>query len=238
MKLKVLGSGSSGNCYILETDSGQKMILDAGVPIKEIKKTIGWNIKNLVGCVVTHAHKDHSRSIKDLMDIGIKVFTPYQSLNDIDADENTMLLQIFGCFRITAFQVPHNGTRNCGFLISAENQKILYMTDLEYCPYSFKKQRINHMLIECNYIKDMVDTDLPNFTHKIKGHCELQTTKGIVETNNSSDLANVILCHMGAGTCNRERIIAEIKKAAPQANVEVAEPGKELILRKADECPF
>lgn len=181
---------------------------------------------------------DHSRSIKDLRNLGIRVWAPYEEMDSIEADGKVMLKDNLGCFKVTAFQVPHNGTRNCGFLISVEGQRFLYMTDLEYCPYSFKKQHINHMLIECNYIKDMVDTDLPNFAHKIKGHSELQTTKGIVKTNRSDDLANVILCHMGAGTCNKERIISEIQKIVPKANVDVAEVGKEFILRKADECPF
>lgn len=238
MILKTISTGSSGNCYLLTADSGETLILDAGVPVKDIKKGLGWNIRDVVGCIVTHEHKDHSRSVKDLRDMGIKVFAPYRSLDDINADESTMLGQIFGGFRITAFQVPHNGTRNCGFLVQTEGQKFLYMTDLEYCPYTFKKQHINHMLIECNYIKDMIDTDLPNFTHKVKGHCELQTTKEIVEANRSDDLANVILCHMGAGTCNKERIILEIQKIVPQVNLDVAEAGKEFILRKADECPF
>ena len=51
------------------------------------------------------------------------------------------------------------------------------------------------MLIECNYIADMVDMDIPNYEHKILGHCELETCKGIVETNKSDALQNVILCH-------------------------------------------
>ncbi len=35
------------------------------------------------------------------------------------------------------------------------------------------------MLIECNYIADMVDMDIPNYEHKILGHCELETCKGL-----------------------------------------------------------
>lgn len=237
MILKTISTGSSGNCYLLVADSGETLILDAGVPVMDIKKGLNWNLRSVAGCIVSHVHKDHSRSVKELRDMEIKVFTPYQSLDDMESDEKVMLTEVMGCFRVTAFQVPHNGTRNCGFLISADDQKILYMTDLEYCPYSFKKQRINHMLIECNYIKDMVDPNLPNFCHKVKGHCELATTKGIVETNNSSDLRTVILCHMGGGTCDNDRIIAEVQKVAPQAHVCVAEAGKTVELR-ADSCPF
>lgn len=158
----------------------------------------------------------------------------FESINaGADAKEN----ETIGGFKVCAFQVPHDGVRNCGFLIYADGQRILYLTDLEYCPYSFRMTKLNHMLIECNYIKDMVNPDLPNLVHKVKGHCELQTAKGIVETNNSSDLRTVILCHMGAETCDNDRIVAEIQKVAPQAHVCVAEPWKTIELR-TDNCPF
>lgn len=238
MKLTCLATGSSGNCYTLTSAAGETLILDCGVPIKDIKRGLDWNIKCVAGCIVTHEHKDHSLSFYSIRRMGIKVFTPYEDLDRIEADENVMLTEKIGGFTIKAFQVPHNGTRNCGFLIYADGQKILYLTDLEYCPYSFKNTKVNQMLIECNYIKDMINTDLPNYIHKVRGHCELETTKGIVATNNSEALQNVILCHMGVETCDNDRIIAEVQKIAPQANIDVAEAGKSWILRKGDECPF
>lgn len=37
MILRCLGSGSSGNCYLLSTDT-ETLILDCGIPIQEIKR--------------------------------------------------------------------------------------------------------------------------------------------------------------------------------------------------------
>lgn len=237
LKLLCCGTGSSGNSYALRTDT-ETLLLDAGMPIKEIKKGLNWNIKNVVGCVISHVHQDHCKSKSDLEKMGIPVFAPYVSLDWIEADESVVLAEKCGGFRIKAFQVPHNGTRNCGFLIYADGQKILYMTDYEYCPYNFSKQKINHMLIECNYIKDMVDRNIPNFEHKIRGHAELETVKSFVDVNKSNDLQDVILCHLGCDSSDKERIINEIKEIVPRANVDVAEPSKEWNLRKGDECPF
>ena len=94
------------------------------------------------------------------------------------------------------------------------------------------------MLIECNYISDMVDRDIPNYEHKILGHCELETCKGIVETNKSDALQNVILCHVAKETCDKDRIITEIQKIVPSANVSAAQGGMEWDLWKGDEPPF
>lgn len=55
LKLKCAGTGSTGNSYALMTDNGI-LLLDAGVPIKEIKKMCDWNVKDIVGCIVSHEH--------------------------------------------------------------------------------------------------------------------------------------------------------------------------------------
>lgn len=39
MRLKVLGSGSSGNCYILENEN-EALIIEAGLPFMEVKKAV------------------------------------------------------------------------------------------------------------------------------------------------------------------------------------------------------
>ena len=56
MKLKCIATGSIGNCYILESSTGEKLILDCGVGIKEIKKGLNWDIRGVSGVIVSHAH--------------------------------------------------------------------------------------------------------------------------------------------------------------------------------------
>lgn len=230
MKLKCLGSGSSGNCYLLTADNGETLLLDAGLSIMDIKRGLNWDVKCVVGAICTHTHKDHSLSVSDLKHMGIKVWQPQS--------ENSERESQMGKFHIFCFQVPHNGTENYGFLIMVDGQKLLYLTDLEYCPYVFRKQLLEHMLIECNYQKKYVDMDAPNYVHKVKGHCELETCKGIVEANKSDALQNVILCHLGGDTTDADECVAEVKKIAPLANVDYAAAGKEWILRNGKECPF
>jgi phosphoribosyl 1,2-cyclic phosphodiesterase len=56
MIVKVLGSSSKGNCYIVETAT-DKLIVDAGIPYKEIQKGLNFNFKGVVGTLVTHEHR-------------------------------------------------------------------------------------------------------------------------------------------------------------------------------------
>lgn len=230
MKLKVLGSGSSGNCYLLEHDN-EILILDCGVHIKEIKKGLNWDLSKVVGVIATHEHLDHIKSLKDIRNMGINVLAPFES-------EKLWQKTTFGNFHIQSFDVPHNDTKNVGFLITISDQKILYLTDLEYCPYIFAKTKVNHILIECNYADEYLDKNLPNYEHKIKGHCSLDTCKEFVKTNNSDALRSVILVHLGEGIKEPNQMIEEIKKSVNfDVLVDYARAGKEFNLRET-EFPF
>ena len=55
MKLKCLGSSSAGNCYLLYCND-EVLILDAGLPIMQIKKGLDWKLGGIQGVLITHAH--------------------------------------------------------------------------------------------------------------------------------------------------------------------------------------
>ena len=53
--LKCVGSGSSGNCYVL-TCNNEKLILDCGLPIKVIKQGLDFDLGGIQGVLISHAH--------------------------------------------------------------------------------------------------------------------------------------------------------------------------------------
>lgn len=55
MLLKIIGSGSSGNGYILESEN-EALLLEVGVKVKDMKRSIGWNISKICGCLISHEH--------------------------------------------------------------------------------------------------------------------------------------------------------------------------------------
>lgn len=215
--LKTIGTGSSGNCWILDCD-GEKLILDAGVKLPMIKAGLDWNIDGLVGVVVSHAHKDHSESEKALSKMGLQVFAPYH-----DAVFSSAIL---GNYIINSFPLPHNGVPNCGFMIRHGTWKMVYLTDFEFCRFSLKSFHLNTMLVECNY-SDVLDGSSPNFEHVVKGHAGLKMVKNLIAHNASEDLQNVILCHLSDRNADPTLIQKTIEKVVPPGcAVEIAEKGK------------
>ena len=225
LNIKTISTGSKGNCYLLSTEN-ETLVLDCGVPMKEIKKALKFNVSRVCGVLCTHGHQDHCKSEPDFLNMGIQVFRPY------DERIECSLATKCGPFMVQAFKLPHNGTPNYGFLITVDGQKILYMTDFEYCQYTFKNQKINHILIECNYQNEYVDRNIPNYEHKLRGHCELETCKGFVGTNKSDELKTVLLLHMGFGTCDETECVGHIQKITGQeVHVDYARKGLEIELK-------
>lgn len=241
MKLKCIATGSTGNCYILTSDSGETLILDCGISIKEIKKGLNWDITGVVGAICTHSHQDHSKSVKELTNMGIPVYAPYINSNPMMIGSWFWRIQAFDLTTVDGRWTHTNADRTecpCyGFLITHhEMGKLLYITDTELIKWRFKD--INHILLGVNYDKDLVDTDNPKANHVFRGHLSIDTACDFVKANDSDSLQNVIMCHLSSENADKDSFIAKMKNAVNGANVDVAEQGKSWILRKGDEPPF
>lgn len=240
MKLKCIATGSTGNCYTLTSESGETLILDCGIPIKEIKKGLDWNIKDVVGVLCTHQHSDHNKSLKDFINMGIPVFAPYLSLESMKM-ETEFNIRMFDLTTIDGSwtHTDANG-EPCpifGFLIThPEMGRMLYITDCELIKWKFKD--INHILLGVNYDKDLVDTDNPKANHVFRGHLSIDTACDFVRANDSDSLQNVIMCHLSSENADKDSFVEKMKNAVNGANVDVAERNKEWLLANPNECPF
>lgn len=137
--------------------------------------------------------------------MGFEVWQPYLS-------ENKRQIKKFGSFTVQSFEVPHDNEPTVAYFIKVNGHKLLYATDFEYLPQSFRNIGLNTLLIECNYQKDLVDKEADNRNHVLRGHAELQTTLGIVEDNNSDSLKNVLLCHLSNRNCVSNECVNEVQK--------------------------
>lgn len=233
MKLKCIGSSSKGNAYALES-TNEILLLEAGCPIKDVKKAIGWRIGKVVGCVVSHQHGDHVGKIRDYCNIGFPIYTNDETAEFIETVYGEKVLSVpefqrfrLGGFTVQPFYLPHNGVPNFGYLIEhAEMGKMLFMTDMEYCRYDFSGLGINHLMVESNYDMELVDRNIPNYAHKLLGHCSIQTACGIIRTNRSQELRTVTLCHFGVFSDDGDFKRQAAESAGAGVSVYVAAAGK------------
>lgn len=234
MFIRCIGTGSQqGNCYALYDNDGKILLLDLGLARKEILKGIDFNVTDVVGAVVSHEHGDHAKAVKDFENMGIPVFKPF------DETKACPLKIRYGSFGVQAFKVPHDGVPCYGFYITVDGHRILYATDFEYLPCSFKNVRLADMIVECNHQTELVDKGQAKYPHQIKGHCSLDTLIGkVIKENMTSDLRAVILCHLSGDSANPEECLSEVQKVVGEGvNVFVAHKGLEVELKESG-CPF
>ena len=131
--------------------------------------------------------------------MGITVFQPYLY------DAKRLHTKI-GCFDIQSFDVFHNNCPCRAFIISVGEEKILYCTDYEFVGYDLSQQGITVMLVELNYLNEMVSDDNDHIQHLCRGHAEARTALELIN-HNSRKLHTVLFCHMSrSGNLDRAKV--------------------------------
>lgn len=222
MTLKVIGSSSKGNCYILDGMT-EALIIECGCPLKDIKKAIDWNIGKVVGAVVTHQHNDHSGYVKEVAAAGIRVLALQEVIEAKGLIGNPFATQItsqkgykLGNFLIQPFEVYHD-VPCVGYIIQhPEMGKLLFVTDTAAMGYKIDK--LNHIMIEANYADDIVDRNVDKGyleaalrNRVFESHLEIETTKSILQRQDLSNVHNIILIHLSEGNSNAKRFVNEVQ---------------------------
>lgn len=249
MLLKVIATGSKGNCYALD-DGENILLLDFGIESMKIMRGINYRITDCVGALLSHIHADHSKSYKWLLNNWIQIYTNDETAEHLEVTTGEKVKRIaerqlfkVGKFQVRAFYVPHDGTPNFAYLIEHSDMgRMIYATDFETLPFSFKQAKINHWLIECNYQDDLIASSLEDdekamhTRHSLLGHCSLTTVKRIIEKNCTNALRTITLCHLSEGFSNPQQMVTEVKSlVGADVVVQTAFPGLEVNLNL---CPF
>lgn len=237
MRLKVIGTGSRGNCYIFQNNA-EALILEAGVNIAEIKKALNFSFKLVVAAVVSHEHLDHAKSIQDLLQMGVDVYTSRGTTRALGLQVNHHRLhtiragEVFsvGSFKILPFKIEHDCSEPLGFIINhAETGNVLFITDSFYVKDTFKN--IHNILIEANFCQSIIDKKVasgtsPEFLRNriFKSHMSLATCKQTLLANDLTKVRNIVLIHLSDSNSDATRFKKEIEDITGKV-VHVAENG-------------
>ena len=83
MTFTSLASSSRGNCYVA-SDGETAILLECGISFRRIKKELGFDLSTIRGCLVSHEHKDHAKSVMDMIKSGIEVFASEGTAEALD----------------------------------------------------------------------------------------------------------------------------------------------------------
>lgn len=245
MRLRVIGTGSSGNCYILQAERSSLM-LDAGVRMRDIRRSMP-RPSSVAGCLVTHEHMDHAQAAYDIAALGIPVVMSQGTFEEIEKPHSAIRFRLahelvpidLGDFTVMAFKTQHDAREPLGFLIrhNPTHETILYATDTYYLAYTFPG--VTYWIVECNYVDEIVDQkaeygELSAALRKRlhRSHMSLRRLEQALMANDLSKTRMIVLVHLSDQRSDEEVMINTVKSATKIESVVAARKGMDIALER------
>lgn len=247
MRLRVVSTGSSANCYLLESGT-EVLMLDAGLPIRKILPHVE-DFRSIVGCLITHEHGDHARGVSEVVRRGVKTICSAGTKKVLN--DSLLLSQLvdvmplkpiqLGGFTVMAFETQHDAAEPFGFLIREDKtgENVVYATDTYYLRYTFPK--IHYWIVECNYCDEVMDDELrcgkidAGLRRRLlESHMSLRRLKDAFASNDLSTATKIVLVHLSDSRSDEQRMVREIETLT---NVETIAAANGMSIQ-LDRIPF
>ncbi len=199
MKITILASGSGGNATYLEHNN-TKILIDCGISYRQIGtrlKQKNIELESIDGIVVTHEHTDHIKGLdvtlrkhdtkcylteetyegmhwkvsQNLHPSKLSYITPYESFRIKDLD-------------VLPISISHDASDAVGYIISYEDKKVVYITDVGYLPNRDHEllRNADMYIFESNYDITLLFTSKRPFYLKQR----IDSVKGHMSNNDSA----------------------------------------------------
>lgn len=213
MQFASLGSGSRGNCTLIETD-GTAILVDCGFSMRETErrlKRLAREIEQVSAILVTHEHGDHVRGVASLAK---KYNIPVWSSRGTAKAAKLVELQSWQCidihqtFEINNLQiqpvpVPHDAREPCQFVFSDGDWRVGVLTDTgSITPYIEEQySSCDAFILEANHDEEMLANGPYPVSLKQRvggdyGHLNNQQAKNLLSSIDTSKLQYLVASHI------------------------------------------
>jgi phosphoribosyl 1,2-cyclic phosphodiesterase len=223
MQIKTLASGSSGNAYWV-SDGTTSLLLECGIPIKQIRKGVDYGLSYFAGCLVSHSHDDHCHAAKDIIDTGVPLYASVETWAGLPQGspyQNMVApghLYTIGTWIVQPFAVEHDVPGALGFVCDTVDERLVYLTDTAYCRFKFP--RTTHWMIEANYDIELVRKNIGAGIVEqgargrlVSTHMSIQTCKELLLANDLSMTKEVHLLHLSSRNADSASFKRTIQEA-------------------------
>lgn len=252
---------AGGNCYYLGTDK-HGILIDAGIGIRTIKKElkeINVSLSNVCAVFITHDHADHIKAVGHLGEkYNIPVYSTKEiheginksycmteklstSVHYINKDEPMKIDE----FKISAFEVPHDGTDNVGYCIEIGDKIFSFLTDLGHITETAAHYicKANYLILEANYDLEMLRMGpYPKYLKERisgpNGHMSNTDTAEFLAENINENLKYIWLCHLSKDNNHPELAYKTVEWKLKSKGVIVGKDVQLIALKRSSPSDF
>ena len=231
MKIKVLASGSKGNCSLIETASA-RFLIDIGITYQRLKKELekmNLNLDDIDAILLTHAHNDHTSGLKVLLKhTNFKIYANKDIIKELTVDIDKERIELYDSImhlnstELTIFKTSHDAKGSVGFLITDDGSSLVYITDTGYLNRKYFKLLTNRNIyyIESNHDEKMLmDGPYPYYLKQRilsdEGHLSNETTSKYLKKLVGDSTKYIILAHLSEHN-NKEELAYTTTRVALQ----------------------
>lgn len=215
MKIHVIGSGSTGNGYIIESN-GKKLIVELGCKWKFYLEAMKYDIANVEGALVSHKHSDHTATLGHALQYLIPVYSNKEVAEDHPLINvlTTEYSYMIGSFKVQCLKVPHNALCYSFIITCPSGEKILFATDLH--KFNYKVSDCDVIMMEANYDENLVHEALARgavVRSQNENHLDIKDCLEALERCSGKKTQLIILLHMSDGFSDEKRFQKEAHEA-------------------------
>jgi len=231
MRITILGSGSAGNCTLIETDT-TRLLVDAGLSGRQIAHRLALidrQIEQITSVVLTHEHSDHTRGLGVLcksrpLPVYANRLTAEAVATDPEwGDRVRISWRLFstgtpfevGDLLVESFSVPHDAYDPVGFVIRHPNSSaaIGVLTDLGHATklVTERVRAMDALVVEANHDLKLLQEDavrpwaLKQRIMSRHGHLSNDAAATLTGEVACDKLRHVFLAHLSRD-CNRPEL--------------------------------
>ncbi len=219
MRFASIGSGSAGNCTVIEQQS-TRLLLDCGFSLKEVVtrlQKLDLLPEQISGILVTHEHDDHAKgAFKFAAKYNIPVWLSHGTLkmcerylpenihiqlNIIDSHTNFTIQDL----EITPYPVPHDAREPTQFSFYDGQKKLGVLTDAGASTTHIEQilTQSDALLLECNHDLAMLENGPYTWTLKRRvssrlGHLDNASAAQLLSKLDNSKLKHIVAAHLSA----------------------------------------
>jgi phosphoribosyl 1,2-cyclic phosphodiesterase len=228
----ILGSGSAGNCALVET-AQTRLLIDGGLSAKQMVERLeqcGVDPLAIDGILLTHEHSDHACGI----DVWCKRFSTPIYCNRLTKEvlhRNTPELQkdwrqfvtrsefSIKDIDIQCFDVPHDAVDPVGFVLHNGGASFGFLTDLGFAAKHIRERirQVQTLVIEANYDEKLLENDTKrpwSVKQRIKqnhGHLSNAAAGGVLEELLGGRLRRAVLAHLSRDCNSPELAVGTVR---------------------------
>jgi len=224
LEFKSYASSSDGNLYAVASN-GTALLLEAGLSLASVRRSLGFKLSQFDGCLLTHEHQDHAKGAADMLRAGVDIYCTAGTACGAGLSGHRLhvvepLKQFkVGPWKILPFPTIHNAEQPAGFLLANGQDKLLFAVDTATLAYQFRG--LTHIAIECNWessrLRDSVfQGHMERFVaRKIRrAHMSLERLEMFLRAQDLGRVQEIHLLHLSDNNVSEDRARRKVEGIA------------------------